>query len=145
MNEQAVISLLGASVPRGGASSIRLRLADAVSKGLSVAALDRVRSKLQMTEAEIALLLGISKRTISRLQHRPQRPLDLVLSDRLCRMAVAYTMAREVLEGDVPARTWLRESQPGLGNRTPLELLITEAGAREVEDLLGRIEFGVLT
>jgi len=31
----------------------------------------------------------------------------------------------------------------GLGGETPLEYAETEVGAREVEDLLGRIEYGV--
>lgn len=51
----------------------------------------------------------------------------------------------EVFENPDRARRWLREPQRALGNRVPLELLGTEAGAREVEDLLGRIEYSVFS
>ncbi len=41
--------------------------------------------------------------------------------------------------------TWLRRPQPGLGGNVPLDLLVTQAGADEVETLLRRIDFGVYT
>jgi len=40
-------------------------------------------------------------------------------------------------------RRWLTSRQFGLGGAVPLEYAETEVGAREVEDLLGRIEHGV--
>ena len=56
----------------------------------------------------------------------------------------------EQLEGSVDAtldaasaRDWLTHKQTGLGNTVPLEFAKTEIGAREVENLLGRIEYGV--
>lgn len=41
------------------------------------------------------------------------------------------------------ARTWLRRPQWGLGGAIPLEYARTDPGAREVEALLDRIEYGV--
>lgn len=41
------------------------------------------------------------------------------------------------------AREWLNSSQFGLGGAVPLAYAGTETGAREVENLLGRIEYGV--
>jgi putative toxin-antitoxin system antitoxin component (TIGR02293 family) len=51
--------------------------------------------------------------------------------------------AVEVLESEEGARRWLNSPQVGLGGEIPLDYAQTEVGAREVEDLLGRIEFGV--
>ncbi len=42
------------------------------------------------------------------------------------------------------ARQWLEQSAKALGGRTPMEYLETEAGANEVEDLIGRLEHGVI-
>ena len=53
--------------------------------------------------------------------------------------------AEQVLGNNKLAYQWLRTPQVGLGNRIPLELLRTESGLREVEDLLGRIEYGVFS
>jgi putative toxin-antitoxin system antitoxin component (TIGR02293 family) len=51
--------------------------------------------------------------------------------------------ATEVLETKENARRWLGSAQVGLGGAIPLDYAETEVGAREVEDLLGRIEYGV--
>ena len=41
------------------------------------------------------------------------------------------------------ARLWLGSPQVGLGGAVPLDYAETEVGAREVEDLLGRIDHNV--
>ena len=51
--------------------------------------------------------------------------------------------ALEVFESEEPARSWLNSPQVGLGGAVPLDYAETELGAREVEDLLSRIEYGV--
>lgn len=60
------------------------------------------------------------------------------------RVTRVLALAEQVLEDRERARAWLREPQHGLRGRTPVELLATEAGARKVEKLLGRIEHGFL-
>jgi putative toxin-antitoxin system antitoxin component (TIGR02293 family) len=71
--------------------------------------------------------------------------LSPIVSDRLFRVAKVYARATEVFEDPASAREWLHSPQIGLNERTPLDLLVTEAGARAVEDLLTRIEHGVLS
>ena len=41
------------------------------------------------------------------------------------------------------AATWLRRPSRALGGAAPLALLDSEAGAKAVDDLLGRIEHGI--
>jgi putative toxin-antitoxin system antitoxin component (TIGR02293 family) len=57
---------------------------------------------------------------------------------------ISNILAEKVLENRDQALEWLRTPQFGLGNRVPLDLLATEAGAHEVENLLFRIEHGFL-
>ena len=64
-------------------------------------------------------------------------------SDRVARFARLMGKAVEVMESEENARQWLTLPQIGLGGATPLDYARTEVGAREVEDLLGRIEYGV--
>jgi putative toxin-antitoxin system antitoxin component (TIGR02293 family) len=64
-------------------------------------------------------------------------------SDRLVRFARLLGRAIEVMESGEAARQWLCSPQFGLGGAVPLEYAGTEVGAREVENLLGRIEHGV--
>jgi putative toxin-antitoxin system antitoxin component (TIGR02293 family) len=51
--------------------------------------------------------------------------------------------ADDVFGDGASAREWLTHKQPGLGGAVPLDFARTEIGAREVENLLGRIEYGV--
>ncbi|MBT5926451.1 MAG: DUF2384 domain-containing protein [Verrucomicrobia bacterium] len=41
------------------------------------------------------------------------------------------------------AQKWMDSPQVGLSGKTPLHYAKTEVGAREIESLLGRIEFAV--
>lgn len=85
-------------------------------------------------DREYARVLGLSERTLTRHKGQLQKRLGLVESDRLYRMAWIFALAQEVLEDDRHAIAWLRRPQIGLSGRTPLDMLRTEAGAREVED-----------
>ena len=42
------------------------------------------------------------------------------------------------------ANHWFKTPNPGLGNKSPFELVNTELGAEEVEDLITRIEHWVV-
>jgi hypothetical protein len=60
------------------------------------------------------------------------------------RYARLLGLAVSTMESLGAARAWLAAPQVGLGGESPLAYAETEVGAREVEDLLGRIEYGVL-
>jgi putative toxin-antitoxin system antitoxin component (TIGR02293 family) len=66
-----------------------------------------------------------------------------VESDRVVRLARLLGMAGFVMASKEAGRQWLCSPQVGLGGAVPLEYAETELGAREVENLLGRIEHGV--
>jgi putative toxin-antitoxin system antitoxin component (TIGR02293 family) len=51
--------------------------------------------------------------------------------------------AARVLGDEARAARWLRQPNPDLRGRAPLELLDGELGRREVEQLLARMERGV--
>lgn len=86
-------------------------------------------------------MLGISKATLHR--RKAGGRLGTAESDRVVRFARLMGKAVEVLESEENARRWLNSPQYGLGGAVPLDYAETEVGAREVEDLLGRIEHGV--
>lgn len=113
-----------------------------IREGFPASALEQLMSTLDLDREEAAALLGVSERTVSR--RREEGHLKPGESDRLYRMARLLERAAEVLGDAEAARRWLKEPQWALGDRTPLRFAETDAGAREVEDLLGRIEYGVL-
>jgi putative toxin-antitoxin system antitoxin component (TIGR02293 family) len=67
-------------------------------------------------------------------------------SERLLRVARILERAIALYDGDEDgAREWLETPILSLANQRPLDLTRTEPGAREVEDLIGRIEHGVVS
>jgi putative toxin-antitoxin system antitoxin component (TIGR02293 family) len=145
MGDKEIVAALGGAAVLGRGARGRMRLADGVARGLPLTALEHVKQELRLADAEVAAAIGISPKTVSRRRRAPRKALGLVVSDRLYRVARLFALATEVLEDTDRARAWLRAVQPGLANRSPLDLLSTEAGARAVEDLLGRIEHGVFS
>lgn len=117
------------------------KLIEVIRIGLPVQELDVLQSSLGVPMEKLAPKLGISKATLHR--RKAQGRLGPEESDRVLRFARLMGKAVEVMEGEDAARRWLNSPQVGLGGAVPLDYAETEVGAREVEDLLGRIEYGV--
>lgn len=115
-----------------------------ILKGLPVAAVEEVKGRAALTDAEMARLLGVGDATLRRAR-ASGAALDPATSDRLYRLSKVIAVALEVLGSEVNAISWLRRAQPGLGGEVPLDRLVTQAGADEVETLLRRIDYGVYT
>ena len=112
-----------------------------IQGGLKLDELEKLRAILDLPMEKLAATLGISKATLHR--RKASGRLDPGESDRVVRFARLVGKAVDVFESQEDARTWLSSPQVGLGGAAPLEYAATEVGAREVENLLGRIEYGV--
>ena len=117
------------------------KLIEVLRAGLPVQELNDLQASLDMPMDKLFPMLGISKATFHR--RKAEGRLDQAESDRVVRFARLMGKAIEVLESEEDARQWLSSAQFGLGGAVPLEYAETEVGAREVENLLGRIEHGV--
>jgi putative toxin-antitoxin system antitoxin component (TIGR02293 family) len=94
---------------------------------------------------------GFSKQEIERFiipartwRHRRTRkePLSIEESDRVVRLTRIQALAEDVF-GDVEkANRWLREGLGILDGKSPLEVARTESGARLIEQLLAKIDWG---
>jgi putative toxin-antitoxin system antitoxin component (TIGR02293 family) len=109
--------------------------------GLPVQELNALQATLEVPMEKLVPMLGISKATLHR--RKIEGKLGPAESDRVLRFAKLMGKALEVMEFEESARQWLTSPQFGLGGAVPLEYAETEVGAREVENLLGRIEYGV--
>ncbi len=85
----------------------------------------------------------IPRRTLALRKQRGQ-PLTADESDRLARVARVFAWAEDTLGASEKVQRWMRKSNRGLGGQIPLELLSSEAGARVVEQALGRIAHGIV-
>lgn len=145
MSEQLTFQMLGGARLLGRQVRSTLELADLIEKGVPRKAAEWVRERIGISEPEFARSLGVSAKTLQRQAKSKLSRLSPSQGDRLYRLARIVALADEVFEDPDRTRHWLHEAQRGLGSRVPFALLQTEAGAREVEDLLGRIEHGVFS
>jgi putative toxin-antitoxin system antitoxin component (TIGR02293 family) len=77
-------------------------------------------------------------------RHRRTRrePLTVEESDRLVRLARIQALAEDVFGNPANANRWLREGLGILGGKPPLEVARTDAGARVIEQILAKIDWG---
>ena len=113
-----------------------------LERGLPVTELTNLQASLAVPVERLAPMLGISKATFHRSKETGKK-LKPSVSDRVVRFAKLLGKAVKVLGDMEAAKQWLNSPQFGLGGAVPLEYAKTEVGAREVENLLGRIEYGV--
>lgn len=113
----------------------------AVRKGLPAGRLDKMAQLLAVDRALLLKVLGISERTLQR-KHLLSARLSPAASDRVSRMDRIYALAVEVLGDGEKAANWLKRPSRALGKESPLELLDTDAGTRQVERELRQIQYG---
>ena len=119
-----------------------LQIVSIIRQGFSIISVIKVAEYCGISESQMAALLATSERTISR-RKKDQKPLDLSESDRLYRIARIFARTLEIFENVETARDWLKKSNRALAGATPLELLDTDAGTQQIDELLNRIEYGV--
>jgi putative toxin-antitoxin system antitoxin component (TIGR02293 family) len=88
-------------------------------------------------------LLVVPKRTLAR-RTANREPLSVEETDKALRLERTATLAERVFGNLDKANRWLRKPKHQLGGATPLAYLSSEAGARTVEEMLYRIEHGIL-
>ena len=120
------------------------QLVQAIESGLSFSTLERVRRATGLPMERLAVSIGISPRTLTR--RKKTSKLTASESDRLVSVSRLLNFAIELFEGDGErAVKWFLTPNRALGEVSPLAMAGTETGAREVENLIGRLEHGVFS
>lgn len=120
------------------------KIIDELQRGLPYRRLTQFEKQSGLPLEAICRAIRVPKRTLARRKAAGRLAPDE--SERLHRLSELFTKAVHLFAGDHDrARRWLETPQRGLGRVTPLEMAATEVGAREVENLIGRIEHGVFT
>ncbi len=119
-------------------------LIEQIEAGFPYQSLLKLSTYAGLEVALLASLIGIPERTLAR--RKTAGRLNFDESERLLRMSALIEKATALFEGDVEAATaWLLSPAKSLRNQQPLYYARTEVGAREVENLIGRLEHGVFS
>ena len=130
----------------GGRNVLRRNLAtqrdlcEAIREGFPPAVVEALMRASGLTLKELAEALDLSPRSLQR--RRRSGRLARFESDRLYRLARIVALAEQSLGDREHAVRWLKRSNRALGGIAPVNAMDTELGARQVENVLGRIAYG---
>lgn len=127
-----------------GPSSVALH--EFLAKGLPGEVLVTLVKKVRSIEPiDVGNAVGVSVRTLQRKSHAPNALLTKEQSGRTWKFAEILTKATDVFGSQSEAERWLTAPAMALDQSRPIDLLGTPVGVELVEQLLGRIEYGVYT
>jgi putative toxin-antitoxin system antitoxin component (TIGR02293 family) len=129
--------IVGTKVDDAEALLMRIR------QGLPYASYEHVAHLLEASLEEVGQVLNLPART--RARRKREKRLEPGESDRLVRLARILATAGNVLGSPDKAAQWLRRPNRALGGEAPLHLLDTEVGEQLVQEVLGRLEYGVVS
>jgi putative toxin-antitoxin system antitoxin component (TIGR02293 family) len=137
---RAVVAELGGKQTLGRALASDREMREAIRQGFPPAVVEELMRASGLTLKELAGALDLSPRSLQR--RRRTGRLARYESDRLYRLARIVALANEYLGGHERALGWLKRPNRALGGIAPVAAIDTEPGARQVENLLGRIAYG---
>ncbi|GAB3737516.1 type II RES/Xre toxin-antitoxin system antitoxin [Spirosoma lituiforme] len=120
-----------------------LQLIDRSRQGLLGTEAGRIAGLLGVTDKEMARLLNQSTATFHR--HAKAGRLDAATSEKLLLLGRLAGYGTTVFQDQGKFNRWLRRPLRLLGDRSPLDLLDSPTGVQLIEDILGRIEYGVFS
>jgi putative toxin-antitoxin system antitoxin component (TIGR02293 family) len=112
-----------------------------IRQGLQFRELQTLQDNIDIPLEQLAGKLAISRSTLQRRKLAGKLSPDE--SDKVMRFSRLLRQAAELFGNVDKGRAWLKHPQHGLGGAVPLDYAETEIGAREVENLLGRMKHGV--
>lgn len=136
-----IAEVMGGKVVLGKTVSSIEDLEEIVGEGLP-------KTALRVTVRRVFLVVREANRYLYRIvpeatYKRRTGKLRFVESERTERLARVIAAAETVWDDRNDAREWLMRPHPELGDRMPIDCALTELGARQVESLLNRLQYGL--
>ena len=139
---EGVLAVLGGPKVVGRSVRSAEDLAQRVREGLPFSALSAVVQQYGLSRDVVCEILHLSRRNF--LRRKQQNRLSPDESDRLYRLARVLAHANRVFEDPEESAAWIQTPNRALGKQQPLTLLDTDIGVQQVDQVLGRIEHGII-
>lgn len=123
-------------------SGVTKRREDQTGQFVTYQSVRDISTRFNLRSADVNNLFGIAERTQAR--YKKENPvLKPDTADRLARFNRIFKQAVDLFEDEVEATHWLNTPKSALDGETPLSALATDAGAKKVEQMLYRAEYGM--
>jgi putative toxin-antitoxin system antitoxin component (TIGR02293 family) len=130
-----------------GGKAVLLRRVRSVSDLETLVAAGLPKRALRVTAERVFLSAGDARKAMFRIvpeaTYKRRTRLSSSESERTERLARVIAAAEYAWSDRADAREWLTKPHPELGQKTPLETGSSELGARQVEELLDRLVYGI--
>ena len=141
LNElRAIVKTLGGERTLGRQLSSDDDLREAIRDGFRPTVVEELMRASGLNLMELASALDLLSRSLQR--RRASGRLTCYESDRLYRSARIIAIANHFLGNRERALRWLKRPNRALRGIAPVADIDTELGARQVENILGRIAYG---
>ena len=130
------------AAPYGAAPASDFAVISASREGVDRSLVDTVSNMVKLTDNEMAYLLGMTPRNLHRIPNGKRLGTDA--SERLLLLKNVLIHALDTFEGrDTVVRNWLRTPLSELNDQSPLQMMDTITGFSLVDDVLGRLDYGL--
>ncbi|WP_168183916.1 type II RES/Xre toxin-antitoxin system antitoxin [Methylocaldum sp. SAD2] len=140
---ESIVDLWGGPSILGPRVQAEHELIPFLRQSLPFVTLERTMAAFALTREEIAAILDLPGRTLTR--RKQQHRQAVAESDRLFCLSRVLAHAERVLGIRGKAAEWLHRPNRALHGSVPVDLLDTDIGATQVDDVLGRLEHGVFS
>lgn len=111
------------------------------SKGISKKGLEQLKNKAALSYDQLAKILSVSRATL--INKKENAVFNQELSEKIVAIATIYSYGYEVFEDEARFNNWISRPNRALGYKAPYDLLSSSFGREEVENIIGRIAYGV--
>jgi len=110
-------------------------------RGISKVSFESFKNRTGLDYNQLAFLLSVARNTL--INKKGEELFDVTISEKLISLAEVYTHGFDVFGSEDTFIKWLNAPNRALGMVTPFSMLHTQYGRQEVQNVLGRIEWGV--
>lgn len=133
---------MSASSPSSSAQGSPFSVINSSRQGVLRAQVDEIAGLVGLTDKEMAFALNMTPRNLHRLKDDQRFGVDA--SERLLLLKNLLLHGLDTFDGRrSTVLQWLRTPIRELANQTPLQLLDTVTGFGLVDDVLGRLDYGL--
>ncbi len=101
----------------------------------------KFREKLNLTQEQLARILGVAVTSVSRWESNRFSPCPLARE----KLEDLELLSEKIADLEEDPALWFHSRNQALRGQSPLEIAMTRGGIEKIKTLLGRMEWGIAT